>query len=163
MQKIFRPILLGTLVVGTLDLLDALIFFGFRGVKPGVILQSIASGLLGSASYEGGTATALLGVACHYVIAFLIVATFVAASFRISALTRRPVLIGVIYGLAVYFVMNLVVVPLSAANSNWPQALPVVVNGLLIHMIGVGIPSAFAGRRAAAFGITDGVGSTQSS
>src|SRR5580765_8229971 len=43
-----HPILFGTLVVGTLDLLDAVVFFRIRnGVPPLRIFQSIAAGLLG--------------------------------------------------------------------------------------------------------------------
>ena len=45
-----RAILYGTLALGVLDLLDALIFFGLRGVAPILIPQSIASGVLGGAA-----------------------------------------------------------------------------------------------------------------
>ena len=47
-----RAILWGTLAVGTLDALDAIVFFGLRGVTPLRIFQSIASGLLGRAAYQ---------------------------------------------------------------------------------------------------------------
>ena len=53
----------GTLVVGILDGLDALIFFGLRGAQPTRIFQGIASGLLGRSAFSGGLGTALLGVA----------------------------------------------------------------------------------------------------
>jgi hypothetical protein len=53
-----RAIAYGALAVGVLDILDALVFFGLRGVAPIVILQSIASGVLGRTAYEGGLATA---------------------------------------------------------------------------------------------------------
>jgi hypothetical protein len=52
------------------------------------------------------------------------------------------VIAGVIYGIAVYFVMNDVVLPLSAAGRG-PFVLPVFINGILIHAIGVGLPSAW--------------------
>ena len=53
-----QALALGTLTVGVLDLLDAVIFFGLRGVPATAILQSIASGLLGPAAFDGGAATA---------------------------------------------------------------------------------------------------------
>ena len=56
-----QAVLGGALAVGVLDLLDALIFFGARGVAPELILHSIASGLLGMAAFRGGAATAALG------------------------------------------------------------------------------------------------------
>jgi hypothetical protein len=47
----------------------------------------------------------------------------------------------------VYGIMTWVVVPLSAAASN-PPSLPVLINGLLIHAWGVGLPSALFARAA---------------
>lgn len=148
--SLHRGILYGALAVGVLDLLDALVFFGLRGVAPILIPQSIASGVLGRAAYDGGLGTAAFGVLLHFFIAFGIVTTYVLVSRRFPALARRPFLYGPLYGLVVYAVMNLVVVPLSAAvvgQKSWP----VVVNGLLIHVLGVGLPSALAARAADRF------------
>jgi hypothetical protein len=144
-----RAILLGGLTVGVLDGLDAVIFFGLRnGAAPYRIFQAIAAGLLGKASFQGGMATAALGLLLHLCIATTIVAVFVLASRRLPALARRPFLWGPLYGVAAYLVMNLVVVPLSAATPAH-KALPVVINGVLIHIFGVGIPSALFARAAA--------------
>ena len=54
---------------------------------------------------------------------------------------------GLLYGVVAYAVMNLVVVPLSAAGRS-TFSLPVLVNGLLIHAFGVGLPSALFARAA---------------
>lgn len=142
-----KALLIGGLAVGMVDLLDALLFFGARGVPPIAILHSIASGLLGRAAFRGGAATAALGVLLHFVIAFGVVAVYLAASARIAELRRHPLLYGPLYGLAVYAVMNAVVVPLSAA-ADGPKPWPVLINGVLIHMIGVGLPAALAARAA---------------
>ena len=65
------------------------------------------------------------------------------------ALTRHAVISGLLYGVVAYTLMNLVVLPLSAAGRpTFP--LPVLVNGLLIHMFGVGLPSALFARAASA-------------
>ena len=140
-----RAIAYGTLVVGVLDAADAVIFFG---ASPTRIFQSIAAGLLGrTAAFSGGLSTAALGAALHFFIAFAIVSTFVFAARRMAFLTRRPILSGLLYGLAVYAVMNYVVVPLSAAGGGafrWP----VFVNGVLIHMFGVGVPASLFARAA---------------
>ena len=145
-----RAIVYGTLVVGTLDALDAVVFFGLRsGATPIRIFQSIASGLLGRASFQGGLGTAALGVCLHFFIAFVIVTIYHVASRRARILTDRPVMFGLLYGVAAYFVMSRIVVPLSAAGGGgWPP-LPVLVNGLLIHALGVGLPSALFARAAA--------------
>jgi hypothetical protein len=140
-------ILGGALVVGTLDALDAIVFFGLRGATPRRIFQSIAAGVLGRSAFDGDRAAEWLGFALHYLIALLIVVAFYLISRRVPLLTRRPVLSGLLYGIAVYFTMNYLVVPLSAAVQG-PLSLPVFANGILIHMFGVGLPSAFAARFA---------------
>jgi hypothetical protein len=138
-----RALLYGTLVVGTLDAIDAVVFFGLRsGTPPTRIFQSIASGWMGRAAYTGGLATAALGAVTHYFIAFGIVAVYVGAGTRIRLLTRYPIACGIVYGLLVYLFMNRVVIPLSAiGTATWP-VLPVLANGLLIHVFGIGIPTA---------------------
>jgi hypothetical protein len=143
-----RALVFGTLTVGVLDAADAMVFFGLRGVSPLRVLQSIASGLLGRAAFQGGLATAALGTLLHFFIAFAIVAVFFAASRRISWLVRRPVLSGLAYGLVAYLVMSQVVVPLSAAPVG-PRTPAIVLNGVLIHMLGVGLPAALFARASA--------------
>lgn len=144
-----QALLYGALAVGTLDILDAFIFFGLRGARPIRILQSIAAGLLGREAFNGGWGTAALGLALHFFIAFIIVLVFVTASQRMPALTRQPVLVGLIYGIAVYLVMTFVVVPASAAGGGGLPSWPVALNGVLIHMFGVGLPASLAGSAAA--------------
>ena len=43
-------------------------------------------------------------------------------------------------------VMNAVVLPLSRAATG-PRPLPVLLNGVLIHMLGVGLPAAWVASR----------------
>jgi hypothetical protein len=143
--KAVRAFALGTLLVGVLDILDAFLFFGARGAQPVRILQSIASGLLGAAAFEGGAASALLGAILHFTNACIIVAAYYAVSRFVPALRRRVLLWGPLYGVLVYCVMNFVVIPLSAVargGFTWP----VVLNGLLIHIFGVGIPAVWVAR-----------------
>ncbi len=146
-----RAIVYGGLTVAVLDGLDAIVFFGLRsGVGPVRIFKGIAGGLLGrEAALAGGWPTALLGVAMHFTIATTIVAVFVLLSRRFPLLAQRPFVWGPIYGIGAYLVMNFVVLPLSALHgTGLPSALPVLLNGLLIHIIGVGTPSALFARAA---------------
>lgn len=143
-----RAIVLGTLVVGVLDAADALIFFGLRGATPIRIFQSIAAGLLGRPAFAGGLATAALGVVLHFFIAGVIVSVAVFAARRLRLLTRAPILTGLGYGVGVYIVMNYVVLPLSNAGAGKPSGV-VLLNGVLIHMFGVGLPGMLFARSAA--------------
>ena len=65
-----RAIGWGGLIGGILDISDALIFSGLRGVPPERLLQGIARGLLGARAMQGGWAAAILGLALHFLIAF---------------------------------------------------------------------------------------------
>jgi hypothetical protein len=145
-----RALIAGGLLVGILDILDAFIFFGLRsGASPVRILQSIAAGVLGRDAFQGGLGTAALGLFLHFVIAFLIVLVYYVASGWLRALVRRPIAWGLLYGVVAYAVMSFVVVPLSSAGAGVRlPAWPVLANGVLIHALGVGVPSALAARAA---------------
>ena len=146
MRQALKYILLGGAVAGALDIAYAFIVYGIRGVSPLRILQSIASGLLGSASYAGGLATATLGAFLHLFIAVAAAATFYLASRRFNWLVQHAVAAGVVFGLCVYAVMNFIVVPLSAFPHR--QSFPplMLITGLLAHMFLVGVPIALCVR-----------------
>jgi hypothetical protein len=141
-----RRILLGGLIVGTLDFLDAMIFFTLRGARPQAIFQAVAGGFLGREAYQGGWPTFFLGVAIHFFIATCVVAIYYGASRRIGALRRHAVVCGLIYGVGVHFFMNLVVIPLSALGPG-KMALPGLLNGIIGHALLVGLPAALISRR----------------
>ena len=65
------------------------------------------------------------------------------------ALTRAPMAFGLLYGLAVYLAMTFVVVPASAAGTGAVPSGRSSLNGVLIHMFGVGLPASLAARAAA--------------
>jgi hypothetical protein len=148
-----RAILLGGLTVGTLDLLDAFTFFGIRsGAQPMGILHSIAAGFLGrEAARAGGLSTAVVGFFSHFLVAFSIVTVYVLASRVIPVLRKRWMACGLLFGIAAYFVMTWFVVPMSnAGNQQITFALPVtpvMINGILIHIFGVGLPAAYFSSR----------------
>jgi hypothetical protein len=138
-----KAIVLGGVIAGALDILYAFIFSGIRGgVSPLLILQSIASGLLGSASYDGGLLTAFLGLLLHFSIAIAAAATFYAVSRRFGWLIRHAVISGIVFGLCVYAVMHLIVLPLSAFPHEQVFRPLALVSGLLAHMFLVGLPIA---------------------
>ena len=147
-----QVVLLGGLVVGILDITDATTFWWFRaGLTPIQIFQSVAAGLLGrEASAAGGVATALLGAMLHFSIALSVVTVCYFLSRRVPLIRRQPVLAGTIYGIGVFLFMYGVVMPLSRVGApRWALGAP-LINNVLIHILGVGIPSALFARKAAA-------------
>ena len=147
MRSILRAALWGTAIAGTLDIVYAIVFYGLRnGIAAIRILQSVASGLLGAPAYRGGVPTALLGLALHFAIMFVIAVLFVAASKRLAPLRQHALVAGTAYGLAVYAVMNYVVLPLSAFPQRGTPATLVIALGLLVHVVLVGMPIALCAK-----------------
>ena len=133
-------------VCGTLDITAAFVVYGFFGARPIPILHGIAAGLLGPRAHQGGVATAAFGLASHYFIAFSAATVYYVASRWIPLLLEHTVVCGVLYGVAVYFFMNRVVVPLSAARKSlfsWEM----MFIGIAIHIVCVGLPIALLVRR----------------
>ena len=149
-----QAVALGTLAVGILDITFAIVRAGMNGVPAARVMQSIAAGLLGKASYQGGAATVLLGTLLHFFIAGMVVLVYFLASRRVRALAEQPVLYGALYGLVVFAVMNFVVIPLSALAPG-PRTLARMVPGILVHLLGVGLPAAFAARAVPLAGTQD--------
>jgi uncharacterized membrane protein YagU involved in acid resistance len=147
--KAYRAILWGGLIAGTLDILAAFIQAGLRGRSPVRILHAIASGLLGADAFEGGAPTAALGALLHFVIAFGAATVYVVASRKLRVLVERPVLCGLLYGVAVYLFMNFVVLPLSAIPFELSYTPAALATGMLIIMFCVGLPIALIASRYA--------------
>lgn len=135
------------LTCGAMDIAAALVVYGLvYGVPPVHLLQGIAAGLLGRAAFQGGAATALLGLVCQFVIAMGAAAVYFLLSRRISFLLRQAVVSGVLYGVAVYFFMQLVVVRYSAAV-KYPFQWKLMWIGIVIHIFCVGLPIALMVRK----------------
>jgi hypothetical protein len=136
---------LGGSIAGVADLAGA--YAIYRPARPLGPLHSIASGALGSAAFQGGAATAAIGLVAHFVVAFGAAAVFVIARRRLAILRRSPWIIGPLYGLVVWLVMNYGVIPMSAIG-RFPGAFTTATAlVILLHMVGVGLPIAWAAAR----------------
>jgi hypothetical protein len=141
-------IVLGALVAGTLDIVYAI---GFWAIKAGVaamrILQSVAAGVLGEASFSGGISSAALGLVLHYAIMCAMVGAYFLLARHWAPLRERSLLaVGAIYGLALYTAMTYVVVPLSAAGQA-PEDMTWITCSIAMHIL-VGVLCAWFARRA---------------
>jgi uncharacterized membrane protein YagU involved in acid resistance len=140
-------ILAGGAIGGALDIAYAIGFNAWRGMAPEKLLQVVASGLLGEAAFDGGAATAALGLALHFLMSWLIATIFYAGSRHVPLLVRRPVLGGALFGIGVFLVMRLVVLPLSAFPYPVSFKPLATATDLLSHMFLFGVPIALTARR----------------
>ena len=149
--KAFETIVYGGLAIGVLDAIDAMAFFGLAfGASPVRIWQSVAAGLLGrEAAIAGGLLTSALGLFLHFVIAFLVATVYYIGARNISFLLRHPVISGLIFGVIANFVMQYVVIPLSAAPGSGVFSLGPFLNGVIGHAFLVGLPVALIARWSA--------------
>jgi uncharacterized membrane protein YagU involved in acid resistance len=140
-----HPIVAAGLLAGAMDMTAAMVVYGLmvKGLTPVKLWQGVAQGLLGPAAFEGGAATVLVGLLCHYTIAFGAATAFFLASRKLQVLTTYKIASGVAYGLFVFWFMQLVVVPLSREPQR-PFTLRGVVVGMAIHIVCVGLPIAWA-------------------
>lgn len=134
--SILAPILVGGAVAGLLDMTSAYITFG-RYMPLG-----IAGGLLGPAARHIAAGPYILGLFLHYFIAFSAAAVYCLASKKLDFLRSHFFVCGLFYGIAVFLVMQLVVLPLSAYHAMGPYAYRGLVQGLLAHMFLIGMPIA---------------------
>jgi hypothetical protein len=135
------------LIAGTLDLSDALIFYGLRGVPAQRLLQVIASGLIGAPALRLGLPGAALGLVIHYCITSVWSAIFIFAALRFRVLRRFPVVSGLLYGLLIYAVMNYVVLPHTKVVGHAPFHVATFVNGVAALVFCMGLPIAIITRR----------------
>ena len=141
-KKLYTVVWLGG-VVASLDILAAVTHaYIARGTSPVIVLQYIASGALGGIAFEGGMMTAVVGLLFHYFIATFWTAAYLIAYPRVAILRRIRLGSGIGYGLFVWLMMNLVVVPMSRIPAR-PLVLQNVAIGALILIAMVGLPIAF--------------------
>jgi len=149
------PIIIATLIAGTLDIISAFVFAGMAGMTPFGVLQFVASGPFGDLP-RPGIGWALIGLLVHFAIMAVIATTYMLAAERRRALIQKPIRFGVAYGFGIWLVMYWIVRPL-----RWPALwLPAaytdrsvgqiawsVGNQLFSHCILVGIPIALVAAR----------------
>jgi hypothetical protein len=141
-----RTIATIALVAGTADLTAACIHAAFFGAGPVRVFHSVASGLLGPKSFQGGAATAVLGVLLHYFIMTCWGTAFYLASRKLRFLLEQWYVWGPAYGIFVHLFMQFVTIPLSQIPRR-PFNLQNFLIGLGIHIVCVGTAIAYATRR----------------
>jgi uncharacterized membrane protein YagU involved in acid resistance len=141
-NKKIQTTLIAGAIAGTLDIAGAILVYAFiLGLTtPQKVLQSVAAGALGKDAYSGGWNTALAGLGFHFLIAFIFAAFFMLIRTTWIRWFPNPWVAGIIYGIVVWCIMNLGVLPIATGKEfsfNLKYFLWGI--GLIIFLVGVPI------------------------
>ncbi len=103
-------------------------------------LQYAASGIMGDAAFAGGLATALFGLVLDFIMITIMAGVFIFSVDRIPLLRRNVIVGSILYGFGVFIVMNLIVLPLSAAPALPAPPLWLLIELVLQHILLIGLP-----------------------
>ncbi|MEO6286250.1 MAG: DUF1440 domain-containing protein [Dyadobacter sp.] len=140
----FKSVLSATFVAGTLDIVAAILLYAviMEKTTPSRIIMSIASAVFGKEAYSGGFPMILTGLALHFLIAFIFSLFYYFLYQNISLLSRKRLLSGILYGVFIWLVMNLIVLRLAFPTMPSPD-LQAVAIGIAIVILAVGIPISY--------------------
>ena len=140
----WKAIVWAGLLAGTLDMLGAVIVYQ---ANPGQIFKFIASGAFGAGrAFSGGPIMVVWGIVFHYVIAFAWTVAFFLIYPSFPMLWKNRYITGGLYGIFIWLVMNMVVIPLSAIAVPAFNAKSAVI-GASILIVAVGMPIAILTHR----------------
>ena len=140
-----KPIAIATAISGSLDILFAMILTLAFGRQISGMLRYVGSGPFPQAMDMGATG-AILGLVVHFAL-MAIMATVLMFYLRANpAQLDKAVMVGVVYGLLTYVVMNLLVVPVRFGTPLPPKTLSIVTQ-LFAHICLVGIPMALIAKK----------------
>ena len=140
-----KPIAIATAIAGTLDILFAMILTLAFGREVPAMLRYVASGPFAAAA-DMGAAGAILGLLVHFALMAIMAAVYVTVARGRPHFVAKPIQWGILYGLATYFVMNWLVVPLRFGTPLPPPPLSMATQ-LFAHIVLVGLPIALVAAR----------------
>jgi hypothetical protein len=146
-KNFWKTVTLSGLLVGSLDIIAALVHFYSRtGKDPLVVLKYISSAVFGKAAFSGGTRMVMLGFLFHYLIAFTWTLFFFLIYPQLKFLSWNRVLTGFLYGLFIWLIMTRLVVPASNASTGAFDLKQAIIAALIL--IGaIGLPLSFIAHR----------------
>ena len=148
-NSLLRLSVIGGFIAGLLHLVvQQGIVFGLILKTPMIsALQYVASGIMGDAAFAGGLATALFGLVLDFIMITIMAGVFIFSVDRIPLLRRNVIVGSILYGFGVFIVMNLIVLPLSAAPALPAPPMWLLIELVLQHILLIGLPLGILVRR----------------
>ncbi|MDO6430742.1 hypothetical protein Q4E93_09090 [Flavitalea sp. BT771] len=128
LKPAIKTILPAWLVAGTLDITYAIIMWGpvLGKITAAQLLQGIASVLIGKDALTGGAGAALLGLAMHYGISLAWTLIYYFIFPWLPFLARNKWISGMLYGIFVWAMMTLAIVPLVTGRAWHFSTVPFI-------------------------------------
>ena len=142
-KNFWKTIVLADLLVGSLDIIAALInFYSKTGKDPQIVLKYIASAVVGKEAFSGGANMSALGLLLHFLVAFIWTIFFFWIYPKLKFLSANRILTGILYGIFIWIVMSHAIVPMSKASVGAFNLKEAVIAALIL--IGaIGLPLSF--------------------
>jgi hypothetical protein len=135
-KALLLSILLASLIAGTLDGLAA-VFILAKG-QAVMVFKYIASAVYGKQAFAGGSGMIWTGVALHYLIAAIFTILFFILYDLMPVVRKSVIFITIVYGVFVWVVMNLLVLPLTQVANT--ITLAGAIKNILILIICIALP-----------------------
>lgn len=137
---LLRAIFFTGLLSGSLDGLSAIVQAAIKGNKdPAKIFKYIASAVVGAQAYTLGNGMFVLGLFFHYLIAFSFTILYFILYPSLKKLIANKWLLAILYGVFIWLIMNLLVVPNTKIGVR-PFTWSSVIISMLIIIFMVGFP-----------------------
>lgn len=139
----WNRILLTGFIAGTLDATAAIIKFYIKtGKSPVFVFIYVASAVFGKEVYTMGHFIAFAGLLFHYLVAIIFSACYFLLYPKLKFFHSNKIFNAIIYGIFVWLVMNLVVVPLTRVQVFPFNLLNALVETLIL-IVCIGMPISF--------------------
>ncbi|MFT4031883.1 MAG: hypothetical protein QM669_05655 [Siphonobacter sp.] len=140
LRSALTAVIMAGFIAGSLDALAAVAILGkFNYVR---VFQFVASGIFGQAAFAGGFKMVLYGIIFHYFIAFTFATFFLILVVYFPILKDMPFLAGIAYGIFVWLVMNLLVLPQTHVPQDSLKLNNALIN-MLILILMIGLPISY--------------------
>lgn len=143
-STLIKNILIAGLAAGTLDILAAI--FILAGGNATGTFKYIASGAFGKSALSGGNEMVAWGILFHYLIATSWTALYFILYPRLPILKRNKWINALVYGIIVWSLMNLVVLPMSQITQR-PFTWAGVLENMAILSVCIGLPASLLAER----------------
>lgn len=137
MKSKIKTIFLAGLVAGLLDGMAAVVFLGKMNYSG--VFKFVASGLFGKSAFEGGNEMVIYGIIIHLLIAMTFAFFYYFSFSKISFFSKNKIIGGLLFGLLVWLIMNLLILPFT----NIPHSSIILIGAIkniLILMFCIGLP-----------------------